>query len=97
MPYSSSAFSGSMLTAQTLVSTGVTLEPIGAEPSIALRRSLALHIATRTRLPLAASASASAAQTVVFPTPPLPVTRTNRLSARVDIRGRSGDSMVGPC
>src|SRR6516225_3609720 len=87
MPYSSSALSGLMLTAQTFSATGATLGPIGGTPSITLSRSLALHIATSTRLPLAASASASAAHTVVFPTPPLPVTRTKRLSASVDMRG----------
>src|SRR5215469_8298612 len=87
MPYSSSALSGLMLTAQTLSATAATVDPMGGTPSMTLRRSLALHMATSTRLPLAASASASAAHTVVLPTPPLPVTRTKRLSASVDIRG----------
>src|ERR1700690_664793 len=76
-----------MLTAQMLCATAAMRGPIGGAPRRELRRSFALHMATRTRLPLAASASASAAHTVVLPTPPLPVTRTNRLSASVDIAG----------
>src|ERR1700744_1204646 len=74
-----------MFTAQTSRATGTTSGPMGPDPSMLLSRSLALHMATRTRLPLAARASASAAQTVVLPTPPLPVTRTKRLSAGVHI------------
>ena len=76
-----------MFTAQTLSTTATTSEPMGGTPIMTLSRSLALHIAMRTRLPFDASASASAAQTVVFPTPPLPVTRTKRLSASVDMPG----------
>jgi hypothetical protein len=70
-----------MFTAQMFGPARTTWLPIRSEPSIADRRSLALHMATRTRFPRAASASASAAHTVVFPTPPLPVTMRNRLSS----------------
>src|SRR5215472_9109995 len=79
-PYSSSAFSGSMLTAQMFEETSLTSLPMRSEPSMAESRSFALHIATSTRLPCAARLTACAAQTVVLPTPPLPVTIRNCLS-----------------
>src|SRR5580693_3266638 len=84
-----------MFTAQTFSATFAMLGPIGPTPSIVLRRSFALHIATRTRLPCAESASASAAHTVVFPTPPFPVTMTKRLSASVDISVKSVTHSTG--
>src|SRR5262245_53525889 len=70
-----------MLTAQMPGATAMMSGPTASEANIELMRSLALHIAMSTRLPRAASARASAAETVVLPTPPLPVTKMKRRSS----------------
>jgi hypothetical protein len=86
MPYSSTHLFGSMLMAQMFSATGTISWTIGAVPNIVERRSFAWHMAMRTRFPFAARARASAAHTVVFPTPPLPVTMRKRREASGVIR-----------
>ncbi len=86
-PYSSSAREGSRFTAKMPGATGAMSAPMGAVPKSVEKRSFALHAQQRTRLPRAAYPSASAAVTVVFPTPPLPVTKTKRVFSIGEVIG----------
>ena len=76
--YSRIDSAGRRSTTRRLGSTSVMVAPTGAWPR-RRGRSPAFTSQSKVRRPLRASCTASAAATVLFPTPPLPVTTKRRL------------------
>ena len=72
--------------AQRLSSTLTSLKPMVPTLKTEDAFSWAETSQTIVRLPMRAAASPSAIETVDFPTPPLPVTKTSRLSNRSGTR-----------
>src|SRR5215208_188829 len=82
--YSSSARCGSTEIAYSPSTSSVSCGPTPSRWKARDIRSWRATSQTIVRLPARAAASPKAAATVVFPTPPLPVTKTNRLSKSAD-------------
>src|SRR5689334_12163828 len=80
--------SGWRSTIERLGSTAVTSAPTSRCPSLRARRPPVLTSQSSVLIPADASRSASEAATVLFPTPPFPVTSRRRLSSRPDMRGK---------
>jgi hypothetical protein len=80
--YSRVEWSGSIEIADRFSRSSTSLKPISARLKIFEARSWPATSQTIVRFPRAAAAIPSASETVVLPTPPLPVTNRIRLSSR---------------
>ena len=90
--YSRSDWSGSIEIAQRLSATSTSWKPISARLKTREAVSWPPISQTIVRLPRAAAARPSETEIVDLPTPPLPVTKTSRLSSSSGTRADSSNS-----